>query len=193
MASCHTVRIRLFSTVLLLVGVLLSGCGSTTHSNAPGTQQLKQDLKGSPPKLAALHAQANDVLGGGTTAFKARLASLRGYPVVVNKWASWCPPCRTEFPMFQQVAAKFGRRVAFIGINGHADTVPAATAFLKAFPLTYPSYEDPNEAIARTIEAATYDPMTVFFDRHGHIVFAKAGEYASVADLERDVRRYALG
>jgi thiol-disulfide isomerase/thioredoxin len=192
MASCRIVGFRSFSTALILVGGLVSGCGSTTHSVAPGPQQIRQDLKGSPPPLAGLHAQADQLLGGGQSAFSARLASLHGYPVVVNKWASWCSPCKTEFPAFQRAAAVFGKRVAFVGLNGK-DANPAAAAFLKAFPVTYPSYTDPGEQIAGGIEAATYFPMTIYFNRQGKIVFAHAGPYESAAALERDVRRYVLG
>jgi cytochrome c biogenesis protein CcmG/thiol:disulfide interchange protein DsbE len=120
------------------------------------------------------------------------MAGLRGYPVVVNKWASWCGPCQSEFPAYQQAAVVFGRRVAFVGIDGK-DHAPAAKAFLKRFPVTYPSYVDPGESIARTIQAATYYPQTVYFDRQGKIVFDHAGPYLSASALERDIRRYALG
>jgi cytochrome c biogenesis protein CcmG/thiol:disulfide interchange protein DsbE len=108
----------------------------------------------------------------------------------VNKWASWCGPCQLEFPAFQRAAVAFGRRVAFVGLDGK-DHDPAASAFLKRFPVTYPSYVDPQENIARKIKAATYFPQTVYFDRQGRIVFDHAGPYVSVASLEQDIRRYA--
>jgi cytochrome c biogenesis protein CcmG, thiol:disulfide interchange protein DsbE len=185
---------RYWMAVLLGACAVLVGCGSggDAKSAAPSPTAISAAFKGSPPALASLHAQADQLLSGGPAAFHARLATLRGYPVVVNKWASWCPPCRTEFPLFQQAAVRYGRQVAFIGVNGHQDTVPAATTFLKTFSVTYPSYEDPNEAIARTIQAATYDPMTVFIDRNGKIQYAKAGEYTSLAALEHDIKLYLL-
>jgi cytochrome c biogenesis protein CcmG/thiol:disulfide interchange protein DsbE len=173
--------------------LLLSGCGSHAHSAAPPAQKVAAAFKGAPAPLAALHARANHLIGGGPNAFTSLLRRLRGYPVVVNKWASWCPPCRTEFPLFQKASVAYGRRVAFIGLNGHQDTVSKAAEFLRSFPVTYPSYEDPNEAIARTLEAATYDPMTVFIDRHGVIRYAKAGEYVSLAALEHDIKLYVQG
>jgi cytochrome c biogenesis protein CcmG/thiol:disulfide interchange protein DsbE len=176
----------------MLVGALVTGCGSTTHSAAPPPQQVRQDLKGSPPALAALHTQANQLLGGGPSAFQARLASLRGYPVVVNKWASWCGPCQTEFPVFESAAAVLGKRVAFVGIDGK-DFNASAAAFLKRFPVTYPSYTDPGEAIARSIQAAVYYPQTIYFNRQGKAVYDHAGPYESAAALERDIRRYVLG
>jgi cytochrome c biogenesis protein CcmG/thiol:disulfide interchange protein DsbE len=192
MASCQIVGFRSLSTAVVLVGALLSGCGSTTHSAAPAAATVKQDLKGSPAPLAGLHAQADQLLGGGQSAFSARLAALRGYPVVVNKWASWCGPCQTEFPVFQQASVAFGKRVAFVGIDGK-DANPSAAAFLKRFPVTYPSYTDPVEQISRSIQAAVYFPQTIYFNRQGKAVYDHAGPYESAAALERDIRRYVLG
>jgi thiol-disulfide isomerase/thioredoxin len=176
----------------LIGAAILAGCGSTAHSAAPDATQLRQDLAGSPPELAALHAQANHLLDGGKTAFDARLKALHGYPVVVNKWASWCGPCQTEFPAFQQAAAKLGKKVAFIGIDGQ-DSKGAASTFLKQFPVSYPSYNDPHATIAGSIQASTYFPMTIYINPKGTIVFVHAGQYISAAAVERDIRRYVLG
>jgi cytochrome c biogenesis protein CcmG/thiol:disulfide interchange protein DsbE len=121
------------------------------------------------------------------------MASLAGYPVVVNKWASWCEPCQTEFPAFQRAAVKYGRQVAFIGIDGK-DGNGSAAAFLRRFPVSYPSYTDPNESIAEAFQAATYYPQTLFFDRrsHTHYVYDHDGPYESAGALEKDIRFYVL-
>ncbi len=176
----------------LAVTLSLAACGASAHSAAPPGTQIAGALKGSPPPLAALHAQADRLLGGGTTAFDARLTSLHGYPVGVNKWASWCGPCRSEFPAFQRVVLVFGRRVAFIGLDGK-DSGGMAAAFLRSYPVTYPSYVDPNEDIARKLYAAIYFPQTIYFDRRGAQVYTHVGPYESAAALEHDIRRYALG
>ena len=182
-------------TPLLALAVLagfVAGCGTTARNEAPGPQQVTTAFKGSPPSLAALHAQANDLLPGGSKAFKARLAALHGYPIVVNKWASWCGPCQSEFPVFQKVAVRFGRQIAFVGIDGK-DHNAAAKGFLKKFPVTYPSYTDPGEDIARAIQAATFYPQTIYFDRQGKLVYDHAGPYVTDSALIKDIRRYALG
>jgi len=192
---------RRWLAALIVLAVVLAGYavvvaaksgGGHPRSAAPSAQAVAAALKDSPPPLAALHARANQLLGGGPRAFKSLLASLKGYPVVVNKWASWCVPCQSEFPAFQKAAVAFGRRVAFVGLNGK-DHDASAAAFLRQFPVTYPSYVDPHEDIARTIEASQFYPLTVYFDRQGNIQFVHAGSYTSASTLERDIRRYALG
>jgi len=177
---------------LVVVAVVVARPKSSTpHSANLSKSAVSAALSGSPAALSSLHAQGNQLLSGGTEAFDARLRQLRGYPVVVNKWASWCGPCQTEFPAYQRASVAFGRRVAFIGIDSK-DATPAAAAFLKRFPVSYPSYTDPHEKIARAVQAATYYPQTVYFDRQGKEVFDHAGPYETAASLEKDIRRYAL-
>jgi thiol-disulfide isomerase/thioredoxin len=182
-----------YSIAALLAALALAGCGAAQPKSSPPSRTAEAAaFKGAPAPLASLHNQANQLLSGGTAAYDARIASLKGYPVVVNKWASWCGPCQSEFPVFQRVSVAFGRRVGFVGIDGK-DQNPAASAFLRKFPVTYPSYVDPHEDIARSIHAATYYPQTIYYDRNGKIVFDHAGPYESAAALAKDIRRYALG
>jgi thiol-disulfide isomerase/thioredoxin len=176
----------------MLACAVMTACGgSQPHNAAPSRSIETAAFQGSPPPLASLHAQANRLLAGGPAAFKARLAGLKGYPVVVNKWASWCGPCQTEFPAFQRAAVKYGRTVAFLGVDGK-DGSSSAAAFLHRFPVSYPSYVDPHESIARAIEAATYYPQTLYFDSRGKMVFDHAGPYQTAGALERDIKQYAI-
>src|SRR4051794_129091 len=79
--------------------------------------QARERLAGSPAPLAALHTQSNQLLPGGQEAFEKRMRELRGHPVVVNGWASWCGPCRAEFPFLQRTSVDLGRQVAFVGLD----------------------------------------------------------------------------
>src|SRR3954454_18947503 len=160
---------------VLVIGLTQAGSQSDSAAKAPpfDLKAAEAKLQGAPAPLAALYAQASTILPGGTAAFEKRVDGLAGHPAVVNKWASWCRPCRAEFPIFQRVATERGKELAFLGINA-ADKRPAAEAFLRERPLPYPSYEDPSEEIARTLEAAKYFPMTVFVDRRGLVAFIKA-------------------
>ncbi|MDQ6807254.1 MAG: TlpA family protein disulfide reductase, partial [Actinomycetota bacterium] len=140
----------------------------------------------------ALHAQRNQLLGGGAGAFKARLSKLQGAPVVVNVWASWCSPCRAEFPLFQVASTRLGRRVAFLGVDT-LDAASDARAFLGKFPVAYPSYEDSSGAIARSLAPTQGVPITVFLDRSGRVTYFHQGPYRTEGALISDIRRYAQG
>jgi thiol-disulfide isomerase/thioredoxin len=125
-------------------------------------------------------------------AFQAQLAKLKGTPVVVNQWASWCGPCRFEFPFFQRLARKYQGRVAFLGVNSQ-DGREAALQFLRELPVPYPNFFDPDVKIAREFRGGIAWPTTAFYDARGKVVKTHAGAYASQAKLDEDIRRYALG
>src|SRR5919198_1949765 len=133
---------------LLACAALVAGCGSDALKAEPRTPELqKRALAGAPPPLARLHRQSNRLLGGGPKAFRARLRELRGHPVVVNKWASWCPPCRAEFTFFERQSLKRGREIAFVGVDAN-DNDADARKFLRVLPVSYPSYKDPDLGIS---------------------------------------------
>jgi cytochrome c biogenesis protein CcmG/thiol:disulfide interchange protein DsbE len=170
---------------------LLAACGSEDTINGSKPPDYERALAGAPKPLAALYDQANELLGGGPDAFQKRIADLRGYPVVVNQWASWCGPCREEFPRFQRASAKFGKRVAFLGVDSQ-DSDAAAKTFLAEAPVPYPSYTDPDEAIGKVLNATLGLPDTAFYDSRGKLVYTKQGPYTSQAELVADIRRFAL-
>lgn len=174
--------------VLILCALAMAGCGSDSPESAgepsPGA------LEGAPAPLASLHEQANQLLGGGPDAFKKRIRELRGYPVVVNKWASWCAPCRAEFPYFQAQSQKLGKRVAFLGVNSQ-DNDGDAREFLSEFPVTYPSYRDGELKIAAEFNAVQAFPTTAFYDRKGKLAYVHQGGYATQQKLADDINRYA--
>jgi thiol-disulfide isomerase/thioredoxin len=176
---------------VLVIGLTQAGGKNDRAATGPefDLQAAQRKLADAPAPLAALYEQPSRILEGGPAAFHKRLATLKGHPAVVNKWASWCRPCRAEFPIFQQVAAARGTQIAFLGVNG-ADKLPAAKKFLAQHPLPYPSYEDPGEDIAQDLKVAKFFPMTVFLDKTGKTAFIKSGEYTSRAELEADIDKY---
>lgn len=177
---------------LALAALTAAGCGSSEggeSSSAPPDYATL--LAGSPAPLAALHKQENELLPGGADAYEQRLAELRGYPVVANVWGSWCGPCRTEFPALQEVAAQFGKRVAFLGVD-YQDDSELAAKFLAENPVPYPSYVDDDDKIAESVGVGGGLPNTAFYDRKGNLCFLKIGQYTDAAALEADVRQFAL-
>ena len=173
---------------LLAVGALFAGCGSEEPEATPPPSLSA--LKGAPEPLAALHGQANRLLGGGKDAYRARLRELRGYPVVVNKWASWCGPCRAEFPHFQQQATKRGKKIAFLGVDSN-DNDANARKFLRKFPVPYPSFRDADSSVSAEFNAVQAFPSTAFYDRKGKVVYLKQGGYSTEKQLAADIDRYA--
>lgn len=181
----------LVALLVATASLAVAACGSDTEGGgaaAPPDDGAK--LKGAPAKLASIHDQADELLPGGTEAFEARLRELRGFRVVVNKWASWCGPCRAEFPFFASQAAKHGKRIAFLGVNSN-DGEDSAREFLAEFPVPYPSYLDPKLEIAALIDAAVEFPATTFYDSKGKIAYVRRGGYASEDELAADIERYA--
>lgn len=186
-------RFRLSGPVAALALALFwCGCGGTGGGDYGGAHpDYAKALAGSPPPLAALQRQANALLPGGVGAYEKRIASLRGHPIVANVWASWCYACREEFPVLQRLAARYGRRVAFVGIDSK-DSDDAARTFLGEAPIPYPSYTDPDERIAESIGVHLGLPDTAFYDATGRLVYLKRGPYAHGSELAADLRRYAL-
>jgi len=185
-------KVHPYLLVLAFVALAIAGCGSAQGGDYGGQHpDYKTALAGSPAPLAALHRQADLLLPGGKDAYEGRIAALRGYPAVVNVWASWCGPCRFEFPHFQQAAADYGKRVAFLGIDTQ-DSDDAASTFLEEAPVPYPSYTDPGKDIGNAIGASLGLPDTAFYDRGGKLVYLKQGPYDDAAELRADIERYAL-
>lgn len=180
-----------------LVAVVAIGLTQKKGSNAKpraatiSAADARAKLAGAPAPLAALHAQANRLLPGGPDAFRARLAALRGHPVVVNGWASWCGPCRFEFPFLQRASIDYGKRVAFVGLDAE-DNHGDASGFLERFPISYPSYEDPADRIVQAIKAPRGLPFMLFYDAQGHLQYIHQGGYASQKQLDSDIQRYAI-
>jgi thiol-disulfide isomerase/thioredoxin len=187
-------RKRIATSLLALAAVLaLAACGDEGAGNPDSELSLSQataPLEDGPPQLAAIRDQANEVIEGeAPTDFERRLEELRGTPVVVNKWASWCGPCRLEFPYFQNQAIERGEEVAFLGVLSD-DSVDAGATFLEQLPLPYPSYYDPDKKIADLIDSRAF-PATAFYDRSGELVFTRQGQYRDEQELAADIDRFA--
>jgi cytochrome c biogenesis protein CcmG/thiol:disulfide interchange protein DsbE len=188
-------RRRLTLALALVAGLLLTltvaACGSSSGGETTPPPNYRKALKGAPAPLATLYSEANELLPGGKEAIEARVAEL-GHPAVVNIWASWCGPCRYEFPALQKVAAKWGKKVAFVGVNSE-DSESNAGEFLEEDPVPYPSYYDPHHEFAASLKMLGL-PDTVFYNAKGEIAYKKFGQYAHPeAELEADIEKYAIG
>jgi cytochrome c biogenesis protein CcmG, thiol:disulfide interchange protein DsbE len=177
---------------VIVIGLTQASGGGTTEGDATkfDLPAAKQKLATAPAPLNGLYTQANQLLGGGTSAFAARLDELKGHPLVINKWASWCGPCQAEFSIFQNVATQRGKDVGFLGLNV-SDTDSHARGFLAKRPLPFPSYTDPDEKLTAELKAPQkVAPVTVFVGRNGSIATVHSGAYTSTKQLNADIDRY---
>ena len=143
--------------------------------------------------LAACNSGDDDQASGPspylTGDFEAYIAK-QGKPVVVNKWASWCGPCRHEFPFFESQARKRKGDVVFVGVNSQ-DNRADAREFLADNPVPYKHFEDPDQKIAASFNGVQGFPVTAYYRADGKREYVHIGGYADEADLAEDIDRYA--
>jgi peroxiredoxin len=97
-----------------------------------------------------------------------RLSDFRGQPVIVNFWATWCPPCRAEFPEFQKAAVDNADRLVIIGVNNTAvDQADLIPGFLDEFGITFPIVLDTADGATVETYRVLGLPTTVFIDSNG--------------------------
>ena len=97
------------------------------------------------------------------------LSQYRGRIVLVNLWASWCPPCRAEMPDLQRLQTAFGRdRLAIVGVN-EGESPQRARTFADSLGITFPVWIDASQQYGRTY-AALGLPTTILLDRQGKVV-----------------------
>jgi len=118
------------------------------------------------------------------------LTELRGYPVVINFWASWCVPCEAEAPRLVASAEAHADEVAFLGIDIQ-DFKSDATKFLRRYDTNYVSVRDPTSASYDSY-GLTGIPETYYLDREGRVVAHSVGE-VSREELEAGIAAAAAG
>jgi len=98
-------------------------------------------------------------------------------PVVINFWATWCPPCKAEMPDFDELYKEYGDRVDFMMVNltdGNRDTVAAVKDFIAEKGYSFPVYCD-SDMTASYFYGVQSIPTTVFFDADGNIITTNVG------------------
>jgi cytochrome c biogenesis protein CcmG/thiol:disulfide interchange protein DsbE len=180
-----------WALLLTLLALSLGGCAAEAGDAPPAPPPKPRPVSSVelPPELRRLHERANVLVDGGPAAFERQLRDLRGHPVVVNKWASWCGPCRSEFPVFDRVSRDLAGEVAFLGVNAQDDP-DAARRFLRENPVGFPHYVDPDQEVAKLFRGNAGFPTTAFYDARGRFKIALQKSYRTPAELRRAIVRY---
>ena len=193
------------AVVATLAAAALAGCGgdpvtkqyvfhpddSPIRVNTPQLRQLKASAGVEPcPQTTAPVADGSRVLpditlpclGGGRPV---NISTLRG-PLVLNLWAQWCEPCRSETKVLTQVAAEYGPTLQVIGVDWQ-DTKPDwALAMLRANDATYPQLADPDAATRGPLSIRGM-PTTFFVTRAGTVSYVNNGPFDSADDLRQAI------
>lgn len=114
------------------------------------------------------------------------LSALRGRPVVLNFWATWCPPCRVEMPFFQRASANYNGRAIVLGISD-GETADVVTRFAAQNGLSYPLLPDSDSQVSRQYATRAL-PTTFFIDADGMITEVHSG-IINQAVLEDKIER----
>ncbi len=151
-------RVGRWAAVLLVIGLLaMLGWGLAQKANGPRDSGLAPDFT-----LTGFDGRA------------VTLSQLRGQVVVVNFWASWCPPCREEAAYLEQTWRKYqGQGVVFIGVDW-VDTEKEALAYIDEFDITYLNGPDLGTRIAQAYRIQGV-PETFFVDKTGRLRGVRIG------------------
>ena len=164
-----------------VAAVLLAGGLTMAFSRGGGLPAGETYVDGNPQAVlyAPGHrAQVPEFSGRTLTGSPLSFATYRGRVVVLNFWGSWCPPCRSEGPTLAALSSKYSHaKVSFLGVDVE-DTPVNAEAFEQGFGISYPSLNDPGQAVAQVISSVvpiTATPTTLVIDPTGRVAGAIFG------------------
>ena len=163
-------------TLMLVMGLLMTGCSSppvtSGSTQAPEAGKLAPDFQ-----LSNLKGQS------------VALSDFRGRPVLINFWASWCGPCRTEMPYIQQVFEEWSDRGLVILSIDIGESLSTVEDFMQSYNLSFPVLLDVNKTVSLKYNVR-YIPTSFFVDEGGIIKAVKIGAFSSTAEIERELSQF---
>ncbi len=163
---------RIFISILLCTSLLI-GC-SADDKNSDNENVI----------------QTNDFTVYDSNMQEVQLSDFFGKPIVVNFWATWCPPCRSELPAFENMYQKYKETVVFLMVNltdGQRDTVSIVNEFISHNEYTFPVYYDIEYNASNTYEVYSI-PETLFINSDGSLFNTEVGAISETT-LERYIKQ----
>lgn len=166
---------KILKLVILVLALVVLMLGATRLYNTLSSQVPADTLTTQPQaaeeETKAQRKQVPDFTVYDLEGNPHKLSDFRGKPVVLNFWASWCGPCKTEMPDFEEMYQEYGAQVEFMMVNltdGSQETVETAHSFVLEKGYTFPVYFDTDmEAAFRY--SVTAVPATYFVDAEGYL------------------------
>ena len=155
--------------ILLVLVLMLSACGGkpveetqpeTTIPETAATEETEA-VDYSAPDFTMYDLDGNPV----------NLSDFFGKPIVLNFWASWCGPCKSEMPDLEEAYLEYGEDIHFLIVNltdGSSETVETASAYIESQGYTFPVYYDTDMDGAYAYSISSI-PMTFFIDANGDL------------------------
>ncbi|NLB81220.1 MAG: TlpA family protein disulfide reductase [Clostridiaceae bacterium] len=137
---------------------------ATVPKSTPDAQQNPDNSKKITP---AINFTVLDAVGN-----QVKLSEKFGKPIILNFWASWCPPCKNEFPHFQKAYNRYKDKINFFMVDlvdGQRETIEKGKLFVREHKYTMPIYFDTTNQAAKAYRITSI-PMTYFIDKEGNIV-----------------------
>lgn len=142
-------------TILLIISLWLSGMSATTFAKTPGEVEVGGYLREA--QLRGLFGQTR------------KFSDYRGKPLIINVWASWCGPCRSEMGSLERLSRRYGgKQFNIIGISTD-DDFNAAASYISQSKITFENYID-SKVFLENMLGANAIPLTVLVDAQGRVV-----------------------
>lgn len=170
------ILVLIMVALLLVANMLYKNLGSRVEMDALATQP-KQESAQAPEEAGAEETTeplepAPDFTVYDLEGTPHKLSDFRGKPVVLNFWASWCGPCKSEMPAFEEKYLQYGEQLHFLMVNltdGAQETVDSASSFISGQGYTFPVYYDTDMEAAYAYGVSSV-PVTYFIDAEGNFV-----------------------
>ena len=164
-------RLKVILLIMLIPGLAVTSCATGSASSGAQVGNLALDFE-----LQDLDGQTISLSG------------LRGSPVMLNFWATWCPPCRAEMPYLQQIYDEWSAEgLVMLAINLR-ESPSLVEGFMQSNGLSFPVLLDSTGSVGAKYNVSGI-PTTFFIDRDGIIRQKRVGAYPSKEAIEEDLRK----